>query len=143
VHLPCRKDEQIRGITMKSSSISLLHVDAPYRKLRDAAPATVPKPLSSPSSASASAGGVEATASASASAAASASTASVADDATAGAGTASTAAAVPGDAPKESRVHYLVNVIDSPGHVDFSRCTALTLSLRCHLVGISHHTVSR
>lgn len=56
-----RPEEQRRGITMKASSITLVHKDVPYRELRQAGEAGVPK-------------------------------------------------AVP----------YLINLVDSPGHVDFS-----------------------
>lgn len=61
-----REDEQLRGITMKSSAITLIHHDSPWRELR------VKK-------------------------------------------SGSTAA---DEAP--AKVPYLVNLIDSPGHVDFS-----------------------
>ncbi len=98
------KEEQLRGITMKSSSITLLHLDVPYRKLRDAGPGTAA--AAGAAAAGAAAAGAGASGGASASPPSSSPTA---------AGTA------PSTKSADDNVHYIINLIDSPGHVDFSR----------------------
>lgn len=68
---PPSEEEQKRLITMKSSSISLYHEDAPYRKLKKTA--------------------------------------------------------LRADGTLKPRVPYLINLVDSPGHVDFSADVAIAL----------------
>jgi translation elongation factor EF-G len=100
---------------MKSSAITLLHTDEPYRELRVRA------------AAAAAARGAAAAESAAATAAAAAAPLELAGLLETDGGAGENAAAVVveaavGAAPLagSSRVPYLVNLIDSPGHVDFS-----------------------
>jgi hypothetical protein len=124
---------------MKSSSITLLHLDAPYRKLREGgggvgAPASATAAAGSTSGSGGAAAALAASASAGGAAAGGAPDAATAADAAASAATSEaprggppssspTAAAAAGGPPKpaDDNVHYIINLIDSPGHVDFSR----------------------
>jgi len=79
------EEEQLRGITMKSSAITLLHYDKPYRDVK--------KKLSAKAEAKA-------------------------EEAKAAGASKLEIQAIRSAIPP--RVPYLVNLIDSPGHVDFS-----------------------
>ena len=125
-YLDGRDDEQLRGITMESSAISLFFTDTRGRK--KAAPPADATPAADDSSAASTAASA-ASASASASAASSASVPSHDSDST-----------------------YLVNLIDSPGHVDFSSDVSTAIRLCdgglvivdvCEGVCIQTHSVMR